>query len=201
MKECSHHESSEGQSLVDGLRSGDRDAFETFVRLFAPRATRIARRILQNEADAADAVQDAFISAMSAIRHFRADCQLTTWFHRVATNAALMKLRSKTRKDIRSIDELLPGFFADGHRIGPKPAWALSPDQILERSERCQIVHKKISELPEDSRNVVLLRDIQQVSTAETARQLGVSESVVKTRLHRARQALRSMFEEEFEVA
>ncbi len=184
-----------------GLRKGDHDAFDSFVRLFAPRAMRIARRVLQNEADAADAVQDAFISAMSSIRQFRADCQLATWFQRVVTNAALMKLRSKLRKDIRSIDELAPAFYADGHRIGPKPAWAQTPDEILERSERCRMVHERISQLPEDSRNVVLLRDIQQESTAETARQLGVSESVVKTRLHRARQALRSMIEEELVVA
>ncbi len=197
MNEASHRDTLDGESLVDGLRNGDGNAFEKFVRLFAPRAMGVARRVLRNEADAADAVQDAFISAMSSIHEFRADCQLATWFHRVATNAALMKLRSKLRRDVRSIDELTPAFYADGHRVGPKPAWAQAPDLILEQSERCQMVQEKISQLPEDSRNVVLLRDIQQESTASTARQLGVSESVVKTRLHRARQALRSMIEEE----
>lgn len=201
MNKSWHSDSPDDQSLADGLRRGDPNAFESFVRLFAPRAMRIARRILHNEADAADAVQDAFLSAVSSIRQFRADCQLATWFHRVATNAALMKLRSRLRKDIRSIDELSPAFYSDGHRIGPKPAWAQPPEQILARSEHRQMVLEKISQLPEDFRNVVLLRDIQQESTVKTARQLGVSESVVKTRLHRARQALRSMFEEEFVVA
>ena len=200
MNDSWHGESSEGQAFLDKLRKGDADAFESFVRLFASRAMRISRRILQNEADAADAVQDAFLSAMGSLGEFRADCQLATWFHRIATNAALMILRSKIRRDARSIEDLAPTFYADGHRIGPKPTWEQTPDKILERAERSQMVLEKISQLPEDSRNVVLLRDIQQESTAEAAKQLGVSESVVKTRLHRARQALRSMLEEELVV-
>jgi RNA polymerase sigma-70 factor (ECF subfamily) len=188
------------QSLIHGLQNGDADAFESFVRLFTSRALQIAQRILENEADAADAVQDAFTSATRSIGEFRTECQLATWFHRIATNAALMRLRAKRGKNARSIGELAPDFYSDGHRVGPQPAWARAPDEILEQADSRRMIYEKISQLPQDFRNVVLLRDIQQVGTAEAARQLGVSGAVVKTRLHRARQALRSMLEEELVV-
>jgi len=197
MQESLHGDSLDEVALVVGLRQGDESAYGVFVRKFAPRAMQIARRILGNEADAADAVQDAFLSAMRSIQGFRADSQLSTWFHRVATNAALMTLRSRHRKDLRSIEDLLPKFQADGHRAEARASWSDSPLRVLEEVERRSMIRQKISQLPEDFRNVVLLRDIQQMSTSDAARQLGVSESVVKTRLHRARQALRSLIEEE----
>jgi len=111
-----------------------------------------------------------------------------------------MKLRKKRRRNERSLDGPAHTFFPDGHRRGPLPAWSEPPELVLERSERRLMVLEKISQLPEKYRHVVLLRDIQQISTAESALQLGVSESVVKTRLHRARQALRTMLEEELVV-
>lgn len=187
--------------LIDRLRAGDGSAFEFLVRAFAPLAMRVALQILGNEADAADAVQDTFISVMHALNGFRADCRLETWFHRIATNAALMKMRSKSRRKERGLDNLTPRFYEDGHRIGPRPAWTPTPDRILEQVEGRRFVHEKISQLPKDFRNVLILRDIQQESTAETAKQLGVSQAVVKTRLHRARQALRGLLEEELAVA
>ena len=108
-----------------------------------------------------------------------------------------MRLRSRVRKPECNVEDLLPAFYQDGHRIDPRPAWRESPDEVLLREESRRMVHEKISRLPEDSRNVLLLRDIQQVSTAEAAEQLDVSEAVIKTRLHRARQALRKLLEEE----
>ena len=179
------------------LRAGDGRAFEDLVRTHAGRLLVVAMRILQNEADAADAVQDAFLAMFKKLDGFGGRSRISTWLHRVVTNAALMRLRSRSRKRERSLEDLLPAYYQDGHRINPTPAWRESPDEVLSAKESRGMVHEKISRLSEDSRNVLLLRDIQQVSTVEAADQLGVSEAVVKTRLHRARQALRKLLEEE----
>ncbi len=183
--------------ILTRLREGDAHAYEELVRAYAGRLMAVADRILQNEADAADAVQDAFLSLFKSLDGFRGCSRLSTWLHRVVTNAALMRLRSRNRKRECRLDDLLPAYYQDGHRIDPAPSWEVSPDEILLSRESRGMVHENISRLPEDSRNVVLLRDIQRVSTAEAADQLGVSESVVKTRLHRARQALRKLLEED----
>ncbi len=180
------------------LRAGEAQAYEELVRAYAGRLMAVAQRILENEADAADAVQDAFLALLRSLEGFRGNCRISTWLHRVVTNAALMRLRSRVRKPECNVEDLLPAFYQDGHRIDPRPAWRESPDEVLLREESRRMVHEKISRLPEDSRNVLLLRDIQQVSTAEAAEHLDLPEAVVKTRLHRARQALRQLLEEEF---
>ena len=179
------------------LRAGEAQAYEELVRAHVGRLMAVAQRILENEADAADAVQDAFLALFRSLEGFRGHCRIATWLHRVVTNAALMRLRSRVRKPECSVEDLLPTFYQDGHRIDPRAAWRESPNEVLLREESRRMVHEKISRLPEDSRNVLLLRDIQQVSTAEAAEQLDVSKAVVRTRLHRARQALRQLLEEE----
>ena len=188
----------EGESRVlVRLRAGEAGAYEQLVRNYVGRLMAVAHRILGNEADAADAVQDAFLALFRSLEGFRGNCRISTWLHRVVTNAALMQLRSRARKPECSVEDLVPVYFEDGHRIDPRPAWHESPDEGLLREESRRMVQENISRLPEDSRNVLLLRDIQQVGTAEAAEQLDVSEAAVKTRLHRARQALRKLLEEE----
>src|SRR4051812_34723536 len=102
-------------ALVAALRAGDEVAFEQVVRLNTPRMLAAARRILRNEEDARDAVQDAFISAFKALPRFEAEARFSTWLHRISINAALMKLRSRQRHSERPISELLPRFLSDGH--------------------------------------------------------------------------------------
>ena len=184
--------------MLAQLRAGESQAYEKLVRTYASRLMAVAQRILENEADAADAVQDAVLALFRSLEGFRGHSRISTWLHRVVTNTALMRLRARVRKPECSVENLLPAYYEDGHRIDPRPAWRESPDEVLQREESRRMVHEKISRLPEDSRNVLLLRDIQQLSTAEAAKQLDVSETVVKTRLHRARQSLRKLLEEEF---
>ncbi len=184
-------------SILVRLRAGENQAYEKIVRTYAGQLMAVAQRILRNEADASDAVQDTFLALFKSIEGFRGNCRISTWLHRVVTNAALMKLRSKVRKPQCSVEDLLPVYYQEGHRLDPRPAWHESPDEVLLREESHRMVHEKISQLPEDSRNVILLRDIQEVSTAEAAAHLDVSEAVIKTRLHRARQALRRLLEQE----
>src|SRR5207249_6080038 len=116
-------------------------------------------------------------------------------------NAALMTLRSRRRKPDRALEDLLPKFLDDGHQADPAAPWDSRADLQLEREETRQLVRESIAQLPEAYRTVLLHRDIDGLDTDETARLLGVSASVVKTRLHRARQALRTLLDPHFREA
>lgn len=179
------------------LQRGDDAASEQFVRDQMARALAVAGRILGNEADAHEAVQEGFLSFFRSLAEFRGDAALSTWLHRIVVNAALMKRRAMRRRPETSIESLLPRFLDDGHRADPLPAWPEKTEDLVARREVRQLVRKKIDELPENYRNVILLRDIEQIDTAETARLLGETPGAIKTRLHRARQALRTLLETE----
>lgn len=181
--------------LVSALQAGDPAAFEQLVRAYMGRLLAVTRRILNNEEDARDAVQDAFLSAFRGVANFDASSRLSTWLHRIAVNAALMKIRSRQRRPELSLDSLLPKFQEDGHRVDPATPWDESADRLLQKKETRELVRAKIEQLPESYRTVLLLRDIEEMDTTSTAEMLGVSENVVKTRLHRARQALRTLLD------
>jgi RNA polymerase sigma-70 factor (ECF subfamily) len=184
--------------LLDGLRAQDPLAFEQLVRLHCTRLLVVARNVLRNEEDAREAIQDAFLSAFKGIGAFDGVARLSTWLHRITLNAALMKLRSRQRHAEQPIDPLLPGFLDDGHQADPAAPWQESAAQLLERRETCDLVRRCIDRLPEAYRTVLLLRDIEELDTEETARLLEVSVGVVKTRLRRARQALRTLLDPHF---
>ena len=184
--------------LLEGLRAGREDAFETLVRAHSGRMLSVCRRILRSDEEAQDAVQEAFVSAFKAIGSFEGTCQLGTWLHRIAVNASLMRLRTRKRRPEQSIDDLLPAFRDDGHvRIDPQD-WSPSALQLLESRETRESVRGCIDRLPDMYRTVLLLRDIEELDTAETAQVLDVTEGVVKVRLHRARHALRRFLAERF---
>jgi RNA polymerase sigma-70 factor (ECF subfamily) len=165
------------------------------VRAHSGRLLAVARRFLTNEHDAQDALQDAFIRAFRAIGSFEERAQLHTWLHRIVVNSALMKLRERRRKPEESIEDLLPTFQADGHQTSESREWS---DAVLQRKESARIVRTAIERLPEQYRTVLMMRDLEERDTAETAALLGTSSNVVKVRLHRARQALRTLLDQEF---
>lgn len=179
-------------TLVARLRAGDEGAYETFVRLYGGRMLSVARRFLGNDDEARDAVQDAMISAFRSIDRFEGTAKISTWLHRIVVNAALMRLRRRKRRPEESLEDVLPRFRDDGHRVLADDEWRVSPEIAVEREEVQVLVRKAIGELPETYRNVLLLRDIEQLDTAEVSQLLGVTENAVKIRLHRARQALRA---------
>lgn len=190
--------------LLAGLRAGDDAAFETLVRSHGGRLLAVARRYLESEEDARDAVQDAFLSVFRNIGSFQGDARLSTWMHRIVVNAALMKLRTRRRKPEEPIDDLLPRFQADGHFADTVHAWAdpaESAADALARQQEADAVRAAIARLPDGHREVLMLRDIDGLDTAETAKLLEVSQNAVKTRLHRARQALRGILATEREKA
>jgi RNA polymerase sigma-70 factor (ECF subfamily) len=182
-------------AFVTRLRAGEPDAFEQLVRNYTPRLLRVARRLLGNDDEARDALQDAFISVFRSIRSFEAGSRLSTWLHRVVVNAALMKLRTRRRHPEEEIEKYLPLFQEDGHQIVPSVEWMESAETALQRKEMRQLVRAAIDRLPDTYRTVLLLRDIEEMNTEETAEILGISTTAAKLRLHRARQALRTQLD------
>jgi RNA polymerase sigma-70 factor (ECF subfamily) len=181
--------------LLARLRRGEDAAFETLVREHTSRLLVVTRRLLSSEHDAQDAVQEAFLSAFKAIDSFQGEARLSTWLHRIAVNAALMKRRSQGRRRERDIESLLPQFGEGGHHLEPPTSWVEPSSAPAERTEMRELVRNCIDELPEAYRTVLVLRDIQEMETEEVARHLGVTANAVKIRLHRARQALRALLD------
>lgn len=185
-------------AALGALRAGDEAAYGSFVRQHGGRMLAVARRLLRSEQDAADAVQEAFLSAFRALHSFAGNSKIGTWLHRITVNACLMKLRSDKSTPTTSIEGLLPTFDETGHRRGRVVPWRMAPQEVVEAGERRAIVRRCINELPEIYRVVLLLRDIEQLDTQETAERLGISTAAVKVRLHRARQALRTLLDPMF---
>ncbi|MGD9693787.1 MAG: RNA polymerase sigma factor [Phycisphaerales bacterium] len=181
--------------LVARLKAGDAAAYERLVREHTPHLLAVALRYLPNEHDARDAVQDAFLSAFKAIHSFQEHARLSTWLHRIAVNAALMRRRAMRRRPARSLDELLPAFDHTGHHARAPAPWRSAPDAEEERAELTALLRECLDELPDEHREVLALRDIEDLDTASTARVLGISEPAVRTRLHRARLALRTLLD------
>ena len=181
--------------LVARLQTNDEAAFAELVRAQGPRMLAVARRLLRSDDDAADAVQEAFISAFRAIGNFEGGAKLSTWLHRIVVNASLMRLRNRARRSEVSIEELLPRFDDGGHVDEPQEWRSPEPLDALERRETRERVRALIDRLPTDYRTVLLLRDIEGLDTKETAELLGVTPNAAKIRLHRARLALRTLLD------
>jgi RNA polymerase sigma-70 factor (ECF subfamily) len=185
-------------ALLARMQAGDGDAFEACVRTYCGQMLVVARRILRNDEDANDAVQDAFLSAFKGMTQFKGEARLGTWLHRIVVNAALGRLRSRRRHPEKSIEDLLPHFGEGEHQLDPPVPWKTAPEINLQQQESCELVRDCVNQLPENYCTVLLLRDIEGLDTEETAQMLGTSPGVVKTRLHRARQALRSLLDPHF---
>jgi RNA polymerase sigma-70 factor, ECF subfamily len=184
----------EDADLIVRLRQREPAAFEQLVRTHGPRMLTVARRFLRNDDDAADALQEAFVSAYRSIDKFAAESKLSTWLHRIVVNAALMRLRTRQRKPEVSLETLLPQFLDDGHQVKSSMDWPDS-SHALERRETHELVRRLIDQLPDGYREVLLIRDIDGLDTEEAANLLGLSVSALKVRLHRARQALRTLLD------
>jgi len=177
-------------ALVAALRAGHEWAFEIMVRVYGGRLIAVARRFMRSDEDAQDVVQSAYVNALRALHDFENTAQLSTWLHRIVVNTALMKLRSQRRRPEESIEALLPAFGEDGHHVEQFSEWSAPADRLLEREETRAVVRACIEALPDGYRLVLILRDIEELSTQETAERLGITATAVKVRLHRARQAL-----------
>ncbi len=176
-------------ALVERVRGGDVAAYETLVRKYERQIFRIAQHITQNREDAEDVMQDAFVKAFEKLDQFQGNSKFYTWLVRIAVNESLMRLRRRrTGKLVSMDDEILteegsvPRDFAD---------WAPNPEENYNRAELADILRKTIQGLPPGFRVVFVLRDVDGLSTEETAETLGLSIPAVKSRLLRARLQLR----------
>jgi RNA polymerase sigma-70 factor (ECF subfamily) len=175
-------------TLVAAAKAGDLHAFETLVHRYEGRIYRLTYNITQNREDAQDSTQDAFLKAYQHLPGFQGESRFYTWLVRIAVNEALMKLRRRRPQEIsldesiQTADDLVPREIED---------WGPKPDKRYEQSELQDILARSIAQLEPAYRIVFQLRDIEELSTEETARLLGLSIPAVKSRLLRARLKLR----------
>jgi RNA polymerase sigma-70 factor (ECF subfamily) len=186
-----------GDGLVARLKTHDEEAFETMVRQYGGRMLGTARRLLGNEHDANDAVQQAFISVFKSIAGFNGEAKLSTWLHRIVVNAALGQMRYRRRRPELPIDDLLPRFDEEGRWAGDAAQQSGASETLTDGRESQEMVRRCIDRLPEVYRSVLVLRDIEELDTAEAAEILAVTPNAAKIRLHRARQALKTLIERE----
>jgi RNA polymerase sigma-70 factor (ECF subfamily) len=179
-------------ALVQRLRDGDDCAYAELLRDHGPRLLATARRLLRDEEEARDTLQDAFLQAFRHVGEFRGEAGLGTWLHRITVNAALARLRARKRRpEEESLDAMLPGFSPGGHFLQRPGPWTPLPEEEASRAEVRERVRAAIDALPEGHRTVLVLRDIEGLSTEDAAAALDITVSAAKVRLHRARQALR----------
>jgi RNA polymerase sigma-70 factor (ECF subfamily) len=174
--------------LVAAAKSGDVTAFEELVSRYERKIFRLTMNITRNREDAEDAMQDAFLKSYSHLKTFQGDSRFYTWLVRIAANEALMRLR-KRRPNQFSLDEPIEG----DEDLMPRELqdWGPGPEQRFAQTEMREILSGVIEELEPDYRIVFVLRDIEELSTEETAASLGISIPAVKSRLLRARLKLR----------
>ena len=187
----------EGAEIITGIRAGDPDAAETLVRRYGPRMLSVASRILGQDDEAQDCVQNAFVKAFRGLVGFRGESSIWTWLHRIVVNEALLELRARTQRGEQSVDGLQPRFDAAGCRVEiPWDQYTRSgAEALLEQKETRAMVRAGIDRLPDSHRTVLMIRDIEGFTTAEAAEALDITEINVKVRLHRARSALKKLLE------
>src|SRR5262249_40049361 len=148
-------------------------AFAELIEAHGGRLFTVAKRILRNDDDARDAVQDAFLSAFKGLAAFNGSSKVSTWLHRIAVNAALMRLRSRKHRAEQSIDDLLPRFDEDGAWADVSQSHTATGHELVEGRETRAMVRRCIDQLPTTYRTVIVLRDIEDLDTDEVANQLG----------------------------
>ena len=192
--------------LVARARRGDVPAFEELVGRHEEKIYRLAMRFTRNDTDAAEILQETFLSAWRNLDKFEGKAQFASWLYRVAVNAALMLLRSQKRHPQVAVEDVSPEALGEAARaagtdggLGAGADWSRRPDEQFQSEELRHQIQLAVDQLPESHRSVFLMRDVDGLSTEETAELLGVSIPTVKTRLHRARLALREAITRYFE--
>ena len=187
--------STEDKLLLTRAATGDGEALEALMSRYASRIYRLAYGITRSASDAEEVVQDVFLQMVNKGAGFEGRAALGSWIYRITTNLSLNKRRGKRRELETSLDDLLPTYLPDGHRAGDRAFvvadWSAMPDRELLAGEARRVLEAALDRLPEHYRAVLVLRDVEELSNEEVAEVVGDSVAAVKTRLHRARMALR----------
>jgi RNA polymerase sigma-70 factor (ECF subfamily) len=180
------------ETLAARAAAGDDSAFETIVRRYQARVFRLACR-LTSDTDAPDVLQDTFLQVHRHLPTFRGESMFATWLYRIATNAALMHRRATARRPAESLEGYLPRFDDDGrHACTPAELQVASQaDEILDRQTLATRARDVIARLPDLYRDAFVLRDLEDMPTADVAQTLGIEPAAVRQRVHRARLMLR----------
>ena len=188
---------SSDETLAARAAAGDHAAFETLVARYQHRVFRLACR-LTSETDAPDVLQETFLQVYRHLPAFRGDSQFSTWLYRIATNAALMLRRARARKPAEPLDMFLPRFGPDGRLAQMPEALQIASrvDELLDRQVLAAKAHAAIERLPDLYREAFVLRDLEELSTADVAQVLGVEPATVRQRVHRARLMVRGYLSE-----
>ena len=181
------------EGLAARAAAGDEHAFEEIVARYQARVFRLTCRLTGSDADAADALQETFLQVYRHLPSFRGEAQFGTWVYRIATNVALMLRRARTRRPAEPLDQFLPQFDAQGrHAATPAELQVAScADEILDRQFLAEKARDVIARLPDLYRDAFVLRDLEEMSTADVAHALGVDPATVRQRVHRARLMVR----------
>lgn len=178
-------------ALVKRLQAGDRSVFRELVRRHQEKVYRLSLRLTRDESKAQDAMQDAFLQVFRKIDQFQEQSAFTTWLYRITVNAALMRMRTERRHRETSLDDASPRYTEQGEMAEPVDDWAPAVDDEVGNRELAVHAREAVDALPEAYRSVFMLREVEELSTEDVAQILDLTIPTVKTRLHRARLALR----------
>ena len=180
------------QDLVQRLQAGDAEAFDTVFRQYFPKVYRQAFHLVGTAAEAEEVAQEVFLTVYEKIHTFRGASALTTWLYRLTTNAALSRLRRRTRRKEIALDDYLPQFREDGHHlVRPVVDWSADLEQNLADAQMQHLVRQAIELLPPLDKAVLVLSDFEDLPNRDIGEALGLTVLAVKARLHRARLFLR----------
>lgn len=187
------------QTLLEKVRAGDYQAFEALVNRYEGKVYRLSMRMLRNQEDAEDALQETFLQVYRGLKGFEGRSTFSTWLFRLATNVCLMKIRHRETEPAKllPLEEYIPR-----HEEGGLPQiqdWPDKPEEVLLNKESREKMLEALEKLPAEHRAVFVLRDIEGFSNSEAGEALGISVAAVKSRLHRARLALRGMLSSYFQ--
>ena len=186
------------EEIVRRIRDGDTAQFELLVKRYASKIYGLAMRLTRNPSDAEDAVQEAFLLVYTKLDGFRGESAFGTWLYKVALNSIYMKLRQRKHAAEDNIDDYLPRFDQHGMMQGMVRKFGDDPEDEAIRQQSTAAVREAINKLPAEYRVVLVARDIDELSSEETADALGLTVAAVKSRLHRARLFLRQHLEDKF---
>ncbi|MDE2261635.1 MAG: RNA polymerase sigma factor [Gammaproteobacteria bacterium] len=185
-------------AMVRRIMAGEQAAFAMLMRRFNRQLYRLARAIIRDDAEAEDALQDAYLSAYRSLRQFRGDSSLATWLSRLVINQCLQRLRRHERR--QNVIPMTPSAADEELERIPSDAFA-SPDEATERAQMRDILERKIDALPESFRAVLVLRSVEELTVEETAECLGIPAETVRSRHFRARSLLREALAREVDLA
>jgi RNA polymerase sigma-70 factor, ECF subfamily len=181
---------------AESIRTGDRAAFEQLMRLYNRRLYRLARAALRDDAEAEDALQDAYLAAYRSLDRFRGDSAISTWLSRLVLNECFGRLRRGARRQ-----KVIPMVSPTQEMDTVAEPDTEAPDRLLARAQIRALLERKLDDLPEAFRLVFVLRSVEELSVEETAQTLGIPEATVRSRYFRAKGLLREALAQEIDLA